>query len=216
MSFEIVTEPIDHWPLPDTKPRSAIQFKAGYRDTLRSLNYELERLGARGPAVIQVVTRNGATDLRRDGALRAGAKIEHPGVRLSFESKHGPLTYATDEFGGRYSGDMPDWQANLRAIALGLEALRKIDRYGISKTGEQYRGWRAIGGAVALPGAMSPARAMEILRKHAGAPFASQHADEDLARLIKRARIGAHPDRHAGDHTRSTEVLAAINALGQS
>lgn len=37
-----------------------------------------------------------------------------------------------------------DWQINLRAIALGLEALRKLDRYGITSRGEQYTGWRAI------------------------------------------------------------------------
>lgn len=38
----------------------------------------------------------------------------------------------------------PHWQDNVRAIALGLEALRKVDRYGIGKRGEQYVGWRAL------------------------------------------------------------------------
>lgn len=45
------------------------------------------------------------------------------------------LVYATDvcEF----------WQHNIRSIALGLEALRAVDRYGISRRGEQYAGFRA-------------------------------------------------------------------------
>jgi hypothetical protein len=33
---------------------------------------------------------------------------------------------------------------NARAIALGLEALRKVDRYRITKRGEQYTGWSAL------------------------------------------------------------------------
>ena len=53
---------------------------------------------------------------------------------VAFESKHGPLKYATDVF--------DHWHANLRAIALGLEALRKVERYGITQRGEQYTGFR--------------------------------------------------------------------------
>jgi hypothetical protein len=34
------------------------------------------------------------------------------------------------------------WQDNLRAVALGLEALRRVERYGIAQRGEQYAGWR--------------------------------------------------------------------------
>jgi hypothetical protein len=55
---------------------------------------------------------------------------------LSFESTYGPLMYATDKF--------TIWRDNLRAIALGLEALRKVERYGITRSGEQYTGFRAL------------------------------------------------------------------------
>lgn len=201
MSFQIVTEPIDSWPLPDTRNRPWPPFTASYRQTEQLLHHELAQIGARGAVVVQVVTRNGAADLRRDGALRAQAKIEHPGVRVSFESKHGPLTYATDTFDGSYQ--RPAWQQNLRAIALGLEALRKVDRYGIARSGEQYRGWRAIEGA----GAVDP---MAVLRKWAP----ETKRDEPVERLARWARAGAHPDRHNGDHGPSNEVLAAIAALG--
>ncbi len=43
-----------------------------------------------------------------------------------------------------YATDCCDfWQHNVRSIALGLEALRAVDRYGISRRGEQYAGFRA-------------------------------------------------------------------------
>lgn len=204
MSFRIVIEPIERWPLPDTRGRPYAPFRADYSDTEELLNRELRTLNARGVVVIQVVTRNGAGDVRRDGMLRAQAKTEHPGVRLSFESKHGPLTYATDAFAGSYN--RPGWQQNLRAIALGLEALRKVDRYGISRSGEQYRGWQQLEAGPA----QSP---IDVLARWAGPQFGAQYRD-DLPRLVRAARIGAHPDRHDGDHTGSDEVIAAIRALG--
>lgn len=204
MSFQIVTEPIDHWPLPDTKKRPWPPFTASYRQTEELLDRELRAIGARGAVVMQVVTRNGAADLRRDGALRAQAKIEHPGVRLSFDCRHGPLTYATDAFDG--TALRPAWQQNLRAIALGLEALRKVDRYGISRSGEQYRGWRAI----EANGHEAP---MTVLLRWAGPIFGERYHD-DLPRLVRAARAGAHPDRHGGDHAPSDEVIAAVRSLG--
>lgn len=205
MTFEIVTEPIAEWPLPDTKPRSAIQFTASHRDTMRSLRLELQELGAVGPVVIQVVTRNGAKDLRLNGELRTVTQITHPGVRVSFESKHGPLTYATDEFEARYDRDMPSWQANLRALTLGLEALRRVDRYGISKTGEQYRGWLAIEAP-----AVGIADARATLVK-----YAELDADDDnLAAVWRIAKSKTHPDLNNGDQTHWDVVQGAAKALG--
>jgi hypothetical protein len=68
---------------------------------------------------------------------------------VAFESKHSPLKYATDVF--------DHWHANLRAIALGLEALRKVERYGITQRGEQYTGFRALGSGIAMPAAQMTA-----------------------------------------------------------
>jgi hypothetical protein len=55
---------------------------------------------------------------------------------VDFESKYGPLRYGCDTF--------TTYEANLRAIALALEALRLVDRYGVTKRGEQYKGWLAL------------------------------------------------------------------------
>jgi hypothetical protein len=210
--FEIVTEPIDRWPDANTRPRTSPAFKASYADTLEVLRRELDFLSTKGRAVVQVVTRNGATDLRRDGMLRAQAKIEHPGVRLSFTCKHGDLTYATDQFEPNWSGAMPGWQANLRAIALGLQALRTVDRYGITKSGEQYTGWLAIesgmGPEFGTADAMNAARAT-LLRYTP----ATKHGDTQ-AQIYRWARAGSHPDRWQGDQSHWDAVTAAGKLLG--
>jgi hypothetical protein len=37
-----------------------------------------------------------------------------------------------------------DWKSNLRAIAKSLEALRLVNRYGVTQCGEQYQGFAAL------------------------------------------------------------------------
>lgn len=72
------------------------------------------------------------SDIRVDGGLYAHARPASSGVRVTFESRYGPLVYATDRF--------DHWRDNVRAIALGLEALRKVDRYGIIRRGSSTPG----------------------------------------------------------------------------
>lgn len=140
MRYEI--RPLGAWTDPVTADRSGSgRFKAPWVATLDLLAKETEYLGAQ-LVVLQVDVTEG--EIRRDGMLRANAKVDFPGVRVSFDSVHGWLTYATDAYAPRYYGDPPGWQANIRAIALGLGALRAVDRYGVTSKGEQYAGWRAI------------------------------------------------------------------------
>lgn len=114
--------------------RKQSTFKATYPATLDLLFREAEKLGARD-LILQVDIKE--RDIRTDGLPRANARYgSNPGVVVSFDSAFGPLRYATDAF--------TEWQDNLRAIALSLEALRAVDRYGVSKRGEQYTGWRAL------------------------------------------------------------------------
>jgi hypothetical protein len=135
--------PVGVWTDPQTDPRrGAHVFKATWRDTLTLLDCEIDRIGGVPPAVIQIdVTK---VDIRMDGMLRANAKAGHPGVIVSFQSKFGPLRYATDAHERQYEHGMEGWQANIRAIALALAALRAVDRYGVTKRGEQYTGWKAL------------------------------------------------------------------------
>lgn len=117
-----------------TAPGLRRPFSAPYSRTLDALERELRHLGA-DATVIQLAL--GEDDIRLDGLPRANATPAHPGVVVSFESReHGPLRYRTNRYG--------HWHHNLRAIALGLESLRRVDRYGITSKGEQYAGWKAL------------------------------------------------------------------------
>lgn len=192
---DLAFRPIDRWPnLPDPTSvsdvcrRSPWSFKAGYDDTLNLLQHEAEKLDARGPVVVQLALVE--DDLRRDGMLRAHAQPTHPGVIVSFESRHGPLQYATDEFAL--------WQHNLRAIALGLEALRKVDRYGISKGGEQYAGWKQL-----------PAATGDTMDREAARAFIDRYGGS-----YREAAKRLHPD--TGGSAEDFKLLQrAHEALGE-
>ena len=140
MRFE--TRPLGLWTDPETAVRQGSGvFRATWDSTLELLGYEADQLGA-DLVVIQVDVQE--SDFRRDGALKSRARVGHPGAAVSFDSKFGPLRYATDRYAPRWSGDPPGWQANVRAVALALQALRAVDRYGVSTRGEQYTGWSAL------------------------------------------------------------------------
>lgn len=141
--------PIKVWPdgwLDPDRPREIPRFSAPYHSTLDLLDRELDFLGA-----TEVMLQVGASDrdIRLDGQLRADARPGHPGVILTIVTlNHGTLVYSCDRFvsrgRGSSRGTIVDWQANLRAIALGLEGLRRVERYGIADHGEQYAGWKAL------------------------------------------------------------------------
>lgn len=128
--------PIERWLGPATHNRRRSTFRSSYTSTMSLLDRELRNLRA-VRVVIQLALDE--SDIRLDGLPRASARPKHPGVILAFHSnKHDlDLQYAVDAF--------DRWEDNLRAIALGLEALRKVDRYGVTRHGEQYRGWKQLG-----------------------------------------------------------------------
>lgn len=183
----IVFRPIDQWPgdLTANRNRRTSPFQAGWSATTVLLVGEVEKLGHAPELVLQVAA--GEEAMRLDGGLRASAQPEHPGVIVSFPSKHGPLRYHTDVF--------TTWQANVRAIALGLEALRRVDRYGIGRRGEQYTGWKAIGSAPVAVGSapMTVDQAESLLLSAAGWPGRiDSRASAESA--WKAAARKCHPD----------------------
>jgi hypothetical protein len=133
--MHVTFRPLPGWPYPETvERRSRHVFKAPWSNTMSLLQRELTMLGA-DSIVLGAGFRE--QDIRLDGLPRSGAREPlHPGIELSFDSPHGRLVYATDA--------VDHWQANVRSIALGLEALRAVDRYGITRRGEQYAGWRQL------------------------------------------------------------------------
>jgi hypothetical protein len=195
--------------------RSRYTFRVGWTDTLELLTKELELLGARD-IVIEVGLST--SEIRLDGWPRANAREpQHPGVRLAFESRHGPLIYQTDAYDG--------WQANVRALALSLQALRAVDRYGVTKRGEQYTGWKA------LPAGSSPAPvdtrmsredAITTVLRLAGmtvqAPMnrAAVMSENELRKpILVRARRAAHPDTGGSDEE-FQRLSEALDVLGVS
>jgi hypothetical protein len=132
------------WPYPDSAERlSSATFRARWDDTVALLRDEADWLGALEPIVLQLVCD--PADLRRDGMLRARAAVRHPGVIVTLATRdRGSLVFATDMYVQCYGQAMLGWQANVRAVALGLKALRAVDRYRITRHAEQYAGFRAL------------------------------------------------------------------------
>jgi hypothetical protein len=139
--------PLGVWGHPVTESRTpSNRFSASWDDTVKLLIFEVDRLDG-DLIVVQVDADPGG--IRRDGMLRARARVDFPGVKVSFQSRHGPLTYATDAY--------DQWQENVHAVGLTLQALAEVDEFGLLK-GAQYYGFGSLGqfqrtppGAFAIP-----------------------------------------------------------------
>ena len=204
MDWRVV--PIERWPGPMTEERRHHPFRkqsstytwtesgVDWNATMFLLDTELWHLDAENVVLQMAVTDR---DIRNDGWIRAQAKPEHPGVILSFESKHGPLSYPCDTF--------TEWKGNLRAIAKGLEDLRRLERYGITKTGQQYTGWKQI------PATTSAETPESVLARVSGLSLKDVQADPKAA--YRQAAKRTHPDSGGSDQAFS-EVAAAARLVG--
>ncbi|MCX5066603.1 J domain-containing protein [Micromonospora lupini] len=201
--------PLGVWDRPVTVNRAAShRFKANWSETLDLLTREVDLLGA-ALVVVQIDVTDG--EIRRDGMLRANARVGFPGVKVSFDSRYGPLTYATDAYEQQYGFALPGWQANVRAIALGLEALRAVDRYGVTRSGEQYRGWTAIA-ATSGEFDMTREQAATLLAAETSWTAGDLLADPDkVAAAFRIAARKHHPD--VGGDTELFRRLAAARDL---
>lgn len=177
--MRVTFRPLPTWPHPRTAKREDDRFDSTYQQTLELLEHEIGKLGG---ANVIVGAGFRESDLRLDGLPRAGRRQDpymHPGIEVSFDSRHGPLVYATDTF--------RDWKANLRAIALGLKALRDMERWGFARRGQQYAGFLAL-----APGGPDPERGRRLVEQHGG---------------IRAALMATHPD-HQGDPRDFADVQA--------
>lgn len=159
------------------------QFSAPWSRTVEDLARELRHLQPQGAAILQIDLRE--RDFRQNGLPRADRTAYTPGVVLSLDSRR--VGHAL-----RYEvGTFHRWQDNVRAIALGLAALRAVDRYGITRSAEQYAGWRQL-----PSGGPSAQRGQDLIRQHGS---------------VTAALRATHPD-HGGDPADFADVQAAREA----
>lgn len=222
----LIYRPISVWPegwresTRDVAPWSP--FKSTWDNTLKLLDAELNHLDV-NEATLQLDTEE--RNCRADGGLRGDAKVNYHGVILSFDSPlHGRLTYPCNKF----DAQRDPWRQNVRAIALGLESLRRVERYGIADRGQQYAGWAAIGTGMAMGAggsSMTVYEAAEIIAQDSiESPLSGRPVftgDEVLASPVKRraafrlssARL--HPD-NGGDPAAFDRLVKAKELLEMS
>lgn len=194
---------IVEWPRKLTTNRRNAPFKSTYDRSLRLLRYELERLEARN-AVIQVAVKAGNI-IGGGASIRSDSVREHPGVILSFDTKDGPFSYPCDTF--------RTLEDNVRAIALTLEHLRAVNRYGVTQRGEQYRGFSAL----PMPrddGALTREEALELIVGIPAAMLNEEMLTPDFLKSKWRERVqAAHPDKPGGDAELFKRVQRARDVL---
>lgn len=213
---------------PSTDPESS-PFSAKWTETLALLRREAAAVGA--PEVVLCVDA-AAGNMKRDGGIRADAVVRSHHVEVYLPATNaGPLRFECSKYRAGYRRDSSGWQANVRAIALGLEALRKIDRYGIGTGTEQYRGFGALppGDPIALGSAMTVEEAARLLvdlgEVHGcdepGDPSDLWEPTDVQAEIVngyyKRAAFRHHPDVGGDPDTfrRITEARELLLATGR-
>lgn len=203
----IIRPIVGPWPGPQPKCwQSPAKFKSSWDTTVRKLENELDWLGADG-AVIELAVKD--SDIRITGSLKDGVRPAHQGAILSFNSKHGPMRYPC----GTYS----DWRKNVHAIALSLEALRAVDRHGVTMRGEQYRGFSALPEPPPQVQncAMTREQAAKFLSEHSNV-FASDimSSQSNAATAYKLAAVKLHPDQRTGSVDLFKRLQQAKQLLG--
>lgn len=199
----IKIKPISKWIGNETKSPKRSQFSATYRKTKELLESELGFFNVVWSSVqLEMFIR--PDDLRIDGELRANAKPYKQGVVLSFtiitrrlqnkstgeiRNETKTLSYPCDTF--------DDWQDNLRAIALSLQNLRAVSRYGVFKYEDMVE-------RLALPsasGKVSDAQtAAEFIAKYSDYPPHAMGDKEILKKAYRQAANVLHSDKETGSH----------------
>jgi hypothetical protein len=171
-----------------------------YSKTLDLLEYELEKIRAS-----EILIEAAFTDaqIRLDGWPKAGQRPSYSGLKISFNLPDvGRVEYACDSC--RYFED------NIRSIALTLQALRSVARYGAVSGMQQYTGFRALeaGNGDAKRGAATWIAKMLSQMAETQKTFRDvllEPDGESRRKLINTAKKKAHPD--TGGSTEMYQLL---------
>jgi hypothetical protein len=215
MSLEYIFKPLDGFPreLTPAGRRQKSNFGRSWSEVRDILERELRFLKyRRGSVVLQ--TAHSEWDVRKDGQLRSDVRRpEHPGVVIRFDvmdtrlKKYVQMSFECDQF--------TEWKDNVRAIADAMEALRKVDRYGVSAGGKQnaqYEGYKALPSADGK--VSSREEAALFISTHSGWPVSSLNDADTLAKAYRQAATKLHPDR-GGKHDDFVKLQDAYRVMGQ-
>jgi len=203
-----IFRPVENWPgkpTPTAERRNS-PFQASYSDTLDLLERELNAIRAQR-VVIEAYFR--LDQIRDDGWPYSNTTPSQPGVIVSFSANGSAYSYPCDVF--------HSWEHNLRAIALSLESLRRVDRFGVTKRGEQYMGFKQ------LPPGSQPEAAKRMTAPEAAAFLAKIFpADVSITTLLgskmifeailREAQKKLHPDA-GGSHDQFIALQEAGEVL---
>lgn len=212
--------PLEKWPGKErtASQRKAAPFRASYAKTLDLLESELNHLRAKDVTIQAYFSRQ---DIRNDGWPKSSARPSSPGVIVGFTQWNSHFDRAADKW-VRVAEEMSfpcdrfnSWEDNLRAIALAFEALRKVDRYGITQSGEQYKGWKRLP-EPAPPDQMTREEAALYIAGFSAFPkdyiFESQ---TNLESAYRKAASVLHPDIPGGSHDAFVRLQKAKEVLSR-
>jgi hypothetical protein len=128
--------------------RRRSNFDTRWSETMKLLERELRQLGARSGSV-RLKTFHSPDAIRKDGKLRAETRMpDNPGVIVTCEVYEQTQNWREGMPRGRYvelsfeCDTFLQWKDNVRAIALALEALRTVERYGVARANARHVGQR--------------------------------------------------------------------------
>ena len=189
--------PLPKWNRKPALLNKSAQFKTRYDRTLDKLEYEIRHLKGRDICVEAGYTLD---QIGNDGWPRGGVRPSHPGVVLYFNSPAGAMCFPC----GTYNRI----EDNIHAIALTLECLRAVDRYGVTVASEQYRGFTAL---PAGSPEMSVEEAAILVASYAVVPKDYLIDSADAYRnAYRKASLSLHPDQGGDQEEWITFQKAAL------
>ncbi|MDX2147589.1 MAG: hypothetical protein SFZ23_08715 [Planctomycetota bacterium] len=207
MMLQAMFRPLDKPIAAPTGGHKRCTFSSTWTNTLNVLEREMKHLKASDIVVELALTSD---DIRNDGWPRSSARPQHPGVRISWRSKtFGDMCRTCNTF--------DFWEHNIRAIALTLELLRRVERYGAIAGAEVYAGFKAL---PAGEFATKQDAARTLLQFVYDPPTITaaqiQSVIDDAAtrrEVFRAAAARAHPDRSGGSQERMSRVNRARDFL---
>lgn len=199
----------DKWPgraRPDGWKAKRSPFKGhNWSRIERELQEEIARINGRDITLALDIRRVG--DFRADGGIRADASPVTSRLVISFTRPDGRrLVFPCDAYAF--------WQDNVWAVRLSLEALRSVDRHGVTQGDQQYEGFAALPPG-AGHGGLTPESARELIAELSGFEIAALAFPSVYVSAVQKARKKAHPDA-GGTTEQMQELEVAIRVLEET